>query len=122
MKASELRIGNWVQHTEIWSYRNGDAKCFNFPLLISDFYAEVECTIEIEKLQPIPLTEEWLLKFGFIKYGMSYADSIFVINLWSNGLFMPQYQYRHGKRNPIKYVHQLQNLYFALTSEELTIK
>ena len=25
-------------------------------------------------------------------------------------------------QNPIKYIHQLQNLYYALTGEELTIK
>lgn len=74
--------------------------------------------------KPIELTEEWLLKFGFEKK-------------WDNipgvGTF---YFYQHILLNhriteqftmpiagvKIKSVHQLQNLTFALTGEDLTIK
>jgi hypothetical protein len=38
---------------------------------------------------------------------------------WNDGIF---YLIRYGFINHIKHVHQLQNLYFALTGEELTIK
>ena len=71
--------------------------------------------------QPIQLTEKWLLKFGFKKD-------------W-NGYFLGMLSFSKTKHNefmicvndlPIqkicKYVHQLQNLYFALTGEELTFK
>jgi len=76
-----------------------------------------------EAIKPIPLTEEWLLKFGFDKdvddfyldintvLFVSYNDDEFV-HLKSNHL---------ETIASIKYVHQLQNLYFALTGSELTV-
>ena len=77
--------------------------------------------------EPIPLTEEWLVKFGFEEIdgfltldlgSFSGARFIFwygdVLNLFCKSDMMLSKQ--------IKYVHQLQNLYFALTGEELTIK
>lgn len=77
------------------------------------------------KLRPIPLTEEWLLKFGFIKMDWTENENCyeksFVLqkddkegyNLMDNDVATLQ---------QFKYVHQLQNLYFALTGEELTLK
>jgi hypothetical protein len=71
-------------------------------------------------IKPIPLTEEWLLKFGFSKKvdyllqkrGFSICfekhGDIFECFLESIGI-------------EIEYVHQLQNLYFALTNEELIL-
>ncbi len=65
---------------------------------------------------PIPLTEEWLVKFGFgvevFVNGTEFSvvDGIASLN------------YREMEVMKIKYVHQLQNLYFALSGEELTIK
>jgi len=68
--------------------------------------------------KPIPLTEEWLMNFGFKQWGDKYTFGLKGINI------------HHRKRGfvlrksipIIRYVHQLQNLYFALTGEELTIK
>lgn len=69
-------------------------------------------------IRPIPLTEEWLKKFGFKKF-KNYND-------WSKGGFI-----LHGRKRgfvlrksapDVKSVHQLQNLYFALTGEELKTK
>ena len=55
MKAQDLKIGNWVQfrHTET-------------PVLITlgDFVREYK-EEHLEDYEPIPLTEEWLVKFGF---------------------------------------------------------
>ena len=74
----------------------------------------------INSMNPIPLTEEWLLKFGFyksetfknsfIKKGVDIyiQDTAFWYDLLNNSI-------------EIKSVHQLQNLFFALTNEELTI-
>jgi len=82
-------------------------------------------------LKPIPLTEEWLLKFGFeankpylrgkwmeLFYNKNRDDRYFLfkvgathIEMCSNGLTTAQ--------APMEYVHQLQNLYFALTGKEL---
>lgn len=71
--------------------------------------------------EPIPLTEEWLVKFGFISiqdgwYQIEKMPISFNWNIYDNTLRFMGYSFKH-----IKYVHQLQNLYFALTGEELQI-
>ena len=80
-------------------------------------------------IEPIPLTEEWLIKFGFEwneelrsfeKKGFRWLAKSVEMNasyqLWDNinRCMLSNQMYWH--------VHQLQNLYFALTGEELTIK
>tara|TARA_R110002033_G_scaffold113941_1_gene158939 strand:- start:654 stop:974 length:321 start_codon:yes stop_codon:yes gene_type:complete len=77
--------------------------------------------------EPIPLTEEWLLKFGF-----NYNDDDCVyLALKYRGFCIYSDDYDEFSiatikvqnfRIVIKHVHQLQNLYFFLTTEELTIK
>jgi len=73
--------------------------------------------------QPITLTEEWLLKFGFKKDGFLNSANrwMSIFNqplIQGNGYFtIPNYPLTE-----IHYVHQLQNLYYDLTREELTIK
>jgi hypothetical protein len=70
--------------------------------------------------KPIPLTEEWLFKLGFINdrvlefYRNDFTDSTIIIDY----NFICLLGYSHVK---LKYVHQLQNLYFALTGSELTV-
>jgi hypothetical protein len=73
----------------------------------------------IEVFKPILLTEEWLLKLGFwtisavVDDGMRYVAGF---ELWKcNDLWLCN---KNGV--VIKSVHQLQNLYFALTGKELT--
>jgi hypothetical protein len=79
--------------------------------------------IDIE-FEPIPLTEEWLIKFGFKlnKLGNLCKSS----NYQKRWITFKKYQdrwYLYLTHNPkCDYVHQLQNLYFALTGEELTLK
>lgn len=106
IQANELRIGNWVK---------------------SNIYQQV--TVEIldwlsndrhnhDSLQPIPLTPEILEKCGFVRNELMakhntviwYGDHIGV-----KGIL--------GVVKPCEcgYLHQLQNLYFALTGEELTV-
>ena len=79
---------------------------------------------------PIPLTEEWLLKFGFDFIDDGWAS------IKTKKRFINLEISLKGKRTilynkrtiefidvvHIKYIHQLQNLYFALTGMELTIK
>jgi len=116
MKATELRIGNYIKI-------NGDLSYVTPNTIIALNESELSA-------EPIPVTEKWLKDFGFIdKYKSCNNDwSIygFTINQQSdedvNGNKIPQeqifyYQYQYD----IKYVHQLQNLYFALTEKELTI-
>lgn len=76
----------------------------------------------IDTLQPIPLTEEILLKCGFKqdKGMMCYRNEIDTdIKIVYETL--AKYYRLYPRTNKILYVHQFQNLYFALTGEELTI-
>ena len=72
---------------------------------------------EYSKFEAIPLTEEWLLKFGFTFSDMIYSFDGFEILDLKQGLEF----YNHDYPIKIKYVHQLQNLYYALTQTELTL-
>jgi hypothetical protein len=136
MKANELRIGNLIKGI-YHDYDDGideeienETVCKVATLDVSgsvDYPIYVYSDGEIEHFgdfEPIPLTEEWLLNLGFIKkngYGFikkDLAGNIFY-SVETKEHFMFQY---HDLRIKIKHVHQLQNLYFALTGEELTLK
>ena len=102
---NELRIGNWVAsvmegyHTDTRQVTIDDLK----NMTIDD--------IGIGYL-PIPLTPEILEKVRF-------AGTIFPAQL----SISDSGKYYWGNINvELKYLHQLQNLYFALTGEELEIK
>ena len=115
MKASELRIGNWVEFIQPKKGMYTTVQAITFE-------------INVEKsFKPIPLTEEWLLKFGFEERGESFHLKDFSIELigedgrWCTYIF-DEYHAVECSLSLIKYVHSLQNLYFALTGEELTLK
>ena len=76
-------------------------------------------------VNPIPLTEEWLLKFGF-KLDMEIFNWNATIGENEIGDFKLALRYSErigwffqSKCTVLKYVHQLQNLYFAICGEEL---
>ena len=84
----------------------------------------------IDTLRPIPLTPEWFEKCGgknggekllFISMPKIKAELHFEMKPYGNFVVLKS---DFGELVPedIVYVHQLQNLYFALTGEELTIK
>lgn len=60
----------------------------------------------------IPLTPEILEKCGFVQTSAATFGNGIIGIYFGEG----EYFYNHGKG---KYLHQLQNLYFALTGEEL---
>lgn len=114
MKVSELRIGNLIQISD--KIITMDAKIFHAVIHgFNDYNPE-----------PIPLTADWLVKFGFKDSRILLpGDGEFEIrihggtfHIWPTDGQTESYNYR----NHINYLHQLQNLYFALTGEELTIK
>lgn len=100
MNVTELRVGNWVFEGKRLIH-------------IHDGFG-IDHSINFN---PIPLTEEWLLKFGFLKYKGNNKD------FWLNDFeFANDLKWIFWKGNileNIEYVHQLQNLYFALTQTEL---
>lgn len=128
MKANELRIGNWVL-----SDPYGIPSRITRANFISD---------DFDYLEPIPLTPEILEKCGFIRTSInnpffnmasltiSREMEISVHNAGTPNemIFLSE---TDGQRSVVvirnfdydgkTYVHQLQNLYFALTGEELEI-
>jgi hypothetical protein len=117
MKASELRIGNIVRYGA--NNRVLDAELF------------LQLLKYTTPFDPIPLTEEWLLKLGFKQCGyemLSWKHETLLPSFNLDGINWadfdePDYQFLNYKVADeilrIDYVHQLQNLYFTLTGEEL---
>ena len=64
-----------------------------------------------------------LLKFGFVfnTFSLIYELGEFSIEDWGDGEFIFKWN-SFNIQIDLKYAHQLQNLYFALTGKELTIK
>ena len=113
MKASELRIGNYYNQF-------GNIHQVNH-VIIKDLTKAPEDQLWCK---PIPLTEEWLLNLGFISnpYQDRYENKPLHIECDKTKGSLILWCEQLPKSIFIKYVHQLQNLYFALTGEELTIK
>lgn len=111
MKEQDFRIGIWV------NYDNKDCQ-----ITLEDFSHIIKYDIQL--IQPILITEEWLLKLNFNNQSFSYFEfpdhdlSHFVIsgetygwNVYINGRVVAT----------IRYVHQAQNIYYALTGKELIL-
>ena len=126
MDAKELRIGNYVN----WVGRSEEAIIMNgcdFDIV----YVNLEDNeIENKRFKPILLNEDWLLKFGFIHahtcwYEKGLLDTecwFLTFNITSGGKVTLSTDRDEHFLRTIEYVHQLQNLYFALTQKELIIK
>jgi hypothetical protein len=131
MEARELRIGNYYQNKS----NDLELKYKEIQYVEDILYVSVYC-------DAIPLTEEWLIKFGFEKviydsdetgYGTDYELDIKGVGCisysddFSCALFGSKESSKHElgflpNWDNCKHVHSLQNLYFALTGEELKIK
>lgn len=141
MKASELRIGNLVKA----NYRGISFICDVVKVIFNEIFVkgimdddkcEYEFSGDPEKyagkengFEPIPLTEEWLVRFGF--EFEKYTESIIANKSDLALLKMVGWKYftfttnlGNGKNEYCKdiiCVHQLQNLFYSITGEELTI-
>lgn len=124
MKIQELRIGNLVKcktsnDSAIYSVIQIDGLGLKVRL---SHPRHTEFT-PLDRIKPIPLTEEILLKCGFYQENgvMSYATqdySSVKITYETLAKYYRLYPYTYR----IDYLHQLQNLYFDLTGEELEVK
>jgi len=116
MKATELRIGNLVYYKIV--DKLDERKEWFEPCEID----AVDLQVIDSDYQPMPLTEEWLLNFGFESDGIEWWNGILSIGICKEGLrYLPTEQINVRVGIVLQYVHQLQNLYFALTNEELTL-
>ena len=125
MKANELRIGNFINY-RIVDKLDERQEWDEASIIDGQDLDYLEKNPNDKDYQPIPLTEEWLLRFGFEKQ-MAWT---FAIELTSNLKFVYYLGQKgwsiNNKNYPdftnLKHVNSLQNLYFALTGKELTIK
>lgn len=121
ISSTEIREGNWVHHSPIWSYRNPDLKDIDFKWTDTDWYALGECTLNLEDLSPISLSETWLLRFKFNTDQITWWKGDFIIGNYRDGFWLLPTGRIDERGTEIKYIHQLQNLYFLLTGEEIDL-
>jgi len=139
MKANELRVYNYIYKKihkkdtplEVVEVLSIDGSFDVLDVKNIGGYITEQCPLK--DFEPIPLTEEWLLNFGFIysRPGIGGQDQWTGFGNWY--LTNDNYFSMVGTKNgecwfnrvedwKIQYVHQLQGLYFYLTGKELTIK
>jgi len=109
--AKELMIGNWVTRQSSGNEYQLDANGIHD----AEMYPKI-CS-------PIPLSKEWLTKLGFEETGDN-------LTLFMGRTFYAHKMDKEGSKYFVScpildtafcgYVHQLQNLYFALTAKQLT--
>lgn len=137
MKANELRIGNWVNDVKGGGYnvpgfqrvRKIDEKGVNhWQDMGASGYAK------FEDIEPIPLTPEILVKAGFKRwhdgthrkqideYIVFHVEEDGCYGFWSDSKENEADFTLRSQDNHIEYLHQLQNLFFALTGQELEIE
>jgi hypothetical protein len=113
LQAEELRVGNWYYHEPTNDFEQVNR--FTFDLINRNPHL----------YHSIKLTEEWVIKFGFERTSSNgngfilgklriekRLDTNNAFQTWWNSWYLVD----------VTEVHNLQNLYFSLTGEELTIK
>jgi hypothetical protein len=138
MKVEELRVGNLIYDlTDSVARVDTVSNLFDGPM-IEAHSSQMLASKEPDCYKPIPLTEEWLLKFGFVKErNLSVPDTsneyfyvkdnlMLTCFVFDNRLTI-EFHYRSFDiacylSKKLEFVHQLQNLYFELKDKELTIQ
>lgn len=131
MKANELRIGSLVSQNGFFGYVYSiESALPRKEEMLSDkdlvtLFDNGITTVPIDEIKPIPLTKYWLKRLGFeegfhdtdmrIQVSIDCSMSIWICDKTYNCLI------GYDLILTIKYVHQLQNLYFALTGVELEL-
>jgi hypothetical protein len=132
IRANELRIGNWVEeeilgnvrvheilHNSVWvvcEYMNVDRSI-----------EERSCKLILSDIKPIPINPEILKKAGFEKSEDNFGG--YLVDIGNDEKIRLVFDNIIGWNWPMfgnnpaitTYLHQLQNLYVALTGTELEI-
>jgi len=122
--ATDYRIGNIIQ------YNKEIESTGTITSLIADFVAGLDyCQIDYRtnkkhwliNIKPIEITEEWLMKIGYEKMPSgTYLQPNLGNFIWFEEGLKCSIAGEYYPEN-IKYIHQLQNLHFALTQRELAV-
>lgn len=127
IKANEFRIGNWAY-----------SKTYATNIQFKSFFGLCNAETNPELYNPIPLTAEILEKCGFVKlehswfakeYGTDCREAAKVMSIQINsitgrcGIGDTDFGGCNAMTGKvIKYVHQLQNLIYAITGEDFEVK
>ncbi len=123
MKATELKLGDWVSYKEPVTGK----KKVRITAIYSQRLVCLSCdrTTLFDLLSPIPLTKEILENNGFEEggsvgdYTVSYRkDELFLEYDWSEDKIYFQDFYRSVGSVELQYVHQLQHLLWALGEDD----
>tara|TARA_R110000868_G_C10911816_1_gene765025 strand:- start:1498 stop:1884 length:387 start_codon:yes stop_codon:yes gene_type:complete len=123
MKASEIRIGNWIHRNDT----NQDTQLNQSYLLDNE-----------DNLQPIPLTKEWIIGFGFTEAWEGANDILIapdtnmdeygrlsiepIVRIESESIFYGDIhccEISYWKK--VEFVHELQNYHYFNTGKELIV-
>jgi hypothetical protein len=125
---AELRIGNYLNYGN-YLVRVVEIKKTVFMVEYPNYENANTMQSEHDNFEPIHLAEEWLIRFGFVQE--LYDDTVltgewnkYFLKVMSISGNTGKWQISIGGRNlptTIKSLHELQNLYFALTGEEITL-
>lgn len=123
IQPNELRIGNWVwcgyncTIGQIEGMMPEDLQDGRYSIKVST----AKLLVDLACLDPIDLTTGRLVKCGFELFPWGYVKKS--SNDFTVRLTIKQLCYEVSGNNPVRlqYLHQLQNLYFALTMEEIEI-
>jgi hypothetical protein len=126
IQANELRIGNLVKYGVHIVPIKSIHKSYDNEVTV---YVKLNEKLNhyclyIDEVDPIQITEELLLKFGFEIsnegwFGYAEKNKVkFDISSLSEEIVLQDF---NGKRVAVKYIHQLQNLYYSLMQTELEI-
>jgi hypothetical protein len=130
MKANELRIGNWYKDSYYFTTYNQ---------ITAEEILELKDNPDYNYYNPIEITEEGLLRFGFtlnkidnyyfIQNSDGYIHSIkyfekdeFLDEDSGWAYFIDDSDAACHRLCMINYIHELQNLYFAINKTELEVK
>ena len=142
MEAKDLRIGNYFIYNTDGCFHNNPERESKTISVVRQIKEDSVGITHLKTtgiligglglIKPIPLTEEWLVKFGFeciekdVPCLRDRTMSRFFLNNFNIEILSDgQIYQKHFESTELincDYTHQLQNLYFALTGEELTIK
>jgi len=133
MKVNDLRVNNLIKHNGQTLYiihissNNGEGE------LSCSFIPTKDTWFNVKEANPIPLTEEWLVMFGYVKYQFdevtdrwSHEDCIYDVEVHGDKVAFCIYDAEVPATTHYichsYFVHEFQNNFFALSKKELTYK
>lgn len=122
IKKNDLRLNNLIK----WNGLVQKITAIAFGNCLLDKHPTADYPVELIEIEPIPLNEKILLNcgfkqrkscFGYWIYEIMFHQTVFSVEEVDSGLCYFYIEYTYVTQT--RYVHELQNLYFSITGEEL---